>query len=306
MMPTSISQILEQVFNAAVSLLAAWGFINVFADGTENSIAKWGAAGSTVGTGAGVVAALIFMLLVYGVNRGKIMHRVNRDHRHQEESYKEIFRVIVLVVSPIILSAFVYNVNAYINGYLFSDILGRRGGDATQIGILYAEYATYFMTIINIPLTLSSTAPTSMIPEVSSLYATGDIEATKACIDQTVQLSMVVSAPCAMGLAVLAQPIVFLLYGNSTGLAANLLILGSFSILAEWNVQYFQWCASGNRPAQNSCGNSSDCTGCRYYCGCSAAVYNKPWCICTADRDGGLFYCCMCIERPSDEEISSV
>ena len=28
MMPTSISQIIEQVFNAAVSLLAAWGFIN--------------------------------------------------------------------------------------------------------------------------------------------------------------------------------------------------------------------------------------------------------------------------------------
>ena len=230
-MPTSISQIIEQVFNAAVSLLAAWGFINAFSDGTENSIAKWGAAGSTVGTGAGVVTALAFMLLVYGVNRRKILHRVERDHRHQEESYKEIFRVIILVVSPIILSAFVYNVNAYINGYLFSDILGRRGGDAAQIGILYAEYATYFMTIINIPLTLSSTAPTSMIPEVSALYATGDIEATRECIDQTVQLSMVVSAPCAMGLAVLAQPIVFLLYGNSTGLAANLLILGSFSIL---------------------------------------------------------------------------
>ena len=180
MMPTSISQIIEQVFNAAVSLLAAWGFINAFSDGTENSIAKWGAAGSTVGTGAGVVTALAFMLLVYGVNRRKILHRVEKDHRHQEESYKEIFRVIILVVSPIILSAFVYNVNAYINGYLFSDILGRRGGDAAQIGILYAEYATYFMTIINIPLTLSSTAPTSMIPEVSALYATGDIEATRA------------------------------------------------------------------------------------------------------------------------------
>ena len=70
------------------------------------------------------------------------------------------------------------------------------------------------MTLINIPLTLASTAPTSMIPEVSALYATGDIEATRECIDQTVQLSMVVSAPCAMGLAVLAQPIVFLLYGT--------------------------------------------------------------------------------------------
>ena len=135
--------------------------------------------------------------------------------------------LIAAVVSPIILSAFVYNVNAYINGYLFSDILGqKRRGTLTQIGILYAEYATYFMTIINIPLTLSSTAPTSMIPEVSSLYATGDIEATKACIDQTVQLSMVVSAPCAMGLAVLAQPIeISSLMEILQALAANLLIL---------------------------------------------------------------------------------
>lgn len=69
MMPTSISQILEQIFNAAVSLIAAWMFIKYFADGTDGSVAKWGAAGSTVGTTAGVVIALLFMLLVYGVNR---------------------------------------------------------------------------------------------------------------------------------------------------------------------------------------------------------------------------------------------
>ena len=72
MMPTSISQILEQIFNAAVSLIAAWMFIKYFADGTDGSVAKWGAAGSTVGTTAGVVIALLFMLLVYGVNRNAI------------------------------------------------------------------------------------------------------------------------------------------------------------------------------------------------------------------------------------------
>ena len=76
MMPTSISQILEQIFNAAVSLIAAWMFIKYFADGTDGSVAKWGAAGSTVGTTAGVVIALLFMLLVYGVNRNAIKRRV--------------------------------------------------------------------------------------------------------------------------------------------------------------------------------------------------------------------------------------
>lgn len=40
------------------------------------------------------------------------------------------------------------------------------------------------MTLINIPLTLASTAPTSMMPEVSAQYAIGDLEETKRKIDQ--------------------------------------------------------------------------------------------------------------------------
>ena len=231
MMPTSISQILEQIFNAAVSLIAAWMFIRYFADGTDGSVAKWGAAGSTVGTTAGVVIALLFMLMVYGVNRKAIKRRVAKDHTHREESYGEILRLIILIVSPIILSSFIYNINGYLNGVLYSEIMGKHGMDADTISMMYAEYATYFMSIINIPLTLSSAAPTSMIPEVSALYATGDIRETRKRIDQTVQLSMFISIPCAVGLATLSQPIVSLLFGGTNGVAGRLLMLGSFTIL---------------------------------------------------------------------------
>ena len=228
MMPTSISQILEQIFNAAVSLIAAWMFIKYFADGTDGSVAKWGAAGSTVGTTAGVVIALLFMLLVYGVNRNAIKCRVRHDHYHDEESYGEILKLIILIVSPIILSSFIYNINGYLNGVLYSEIMGKHGVNADMISMMYAEYATYFMSI---PLTLSSAAPTSMIPEVSALYATGDIDETRRRVDQTVQLSMFISIPCAVGLAVLAQPIVLLLFGGTNGVAGKLLMLGSFTIL---------------------------------------------------------------------------
>ena len=103
--------------------------------------------------------------------------------------------------------------------------------NADAISMMDAEYATYFMSIINIPLTLSSAAPTSMIPEVSALYATGDINETRKRVDQTVQLSMFISIPCAVGLAVLAQPIVALLFGGTNGVAGKLLMLGSFTIL---------------------------------------------------------------------------
>ena len=60
MMPTAISQIGEQIVNAVISVLAAWLFTRA-AIGDENLIGKFGAAGGTLGTGAGVVTGLIFM-----------------------------------------------------------------------------------------------------------------------------------------------------------------------------------------------------------------------------------------------------
>lgn len=231
MMPTSISQILEQIFNAAASILAAWLLVKYFADETEESIGKWGAAGSTIGTTVGVVIALLFMLFVYAMNRKRISRRISRDRAHREEPYSEIFRLIILIVSPIILSSFIYNVNGYLNGVLFSEVLGRQGKNAEVLSGLYAEYATYFMTIINIPLTLSSAAPTSMIPEVAASYVTGNKRETRRRINQTLQMSMFISIPCAVGLAVLGHPIVSLLYRSTDGTAGILLMLGSFTII---------------------------------------------------------------------------
>ncbi|MDO4519833.1 MAG: polysaccharide biosynthesis protein [Eubacteriales bacterium] len=231
MMPTSVSQILEQIFNAIVSIVAAWALVHFVADGTEDSIAKWGAAGSTIGTSAGVVFALCFMLILYSGQKKAIRQRVEEDVTHKEESYRYIFKMIIMIVSPIILSAFIYNVNAYINGTIFSNLMNYRGEKANVISALYAEYASYFMMIINIPLTLSSAAPTSMIPEVSAKYAMKDRKGVKKAIDETVRISMFVSIPSAVGLAVLAQPIVRLLFPLTDGTAGKLMVLGSFTIL---------------------------------------------------------------------------
>lgn len=231
MMPTSISQILEQIINAIVSIVAAWLFIDLISNGKKAGIAKWGAAGSTVGTGAGVLVAFLFMLLVYGINRRGIRRRIESDKVHKAQPYKQIFKTIILIVSPIILSAFVFNVNTYLNSVLFAKMQGMHNVDSKTISTLYAEYSSYFMSIINIPLTLTSAAPTSMIPEISALYAQRNFGETRGRINQTMQLSMFIAAPCAVGLAVLAHPIVSLLFPVSTGVAGDLLVVGAFSIL---------------------------------------------------------------------------
>lgn len=63
MIPTAISQVLEQLVNAAGSIFFAWSFIRGHAD-SEIS-AGWGAAGSTMGTLLGAATGLFFLVFVY-------------------------------------------------------------------------------------------------------------------------------------------------------------------------------------------------------------------------------------------------
>lgn len=69
MVPTALSQVFEQIVNAIVSVAAgSWLFNQAIkveilrgesGSGYSNS---WGAAGGTIGTGAGAFTALVFLL----------------------------------------------------------------------------------------------------------------------------------------------------------------------------------------------------------------------------------------------------
>ena len=234
MLPTSISQIIEQIFVAIVALGMSGFMVRHFSGQGEDVVQRWSAAGATLGTGAGVLSALLFMLLVYKVNSRTIRGKIERDRRSVNESYSVLMKSIMLIVFPIILSTFIYNVNGTVNSYMYMGIMGMRGREEDMLQVLYAEYG-FFMTLINIPLTLASTAPTSMIPEVSAHYATGDLEAANAKTDRATWISMLISIPAAVGLAVLSGPITRLIFPKTNGVAGQLLILGAITIILNGN-----------------------------------------------------------------------
>ena len=200
----------------------------------EAEMQRWGAAGATMGTGAGVTAALLFMLFIYLLNHRNIRRRIEKDRYSVNESTAEVLKTIILIVMPIIFSAFIYNVNSYINSYMYTDILGRKGMDEDLLQMVYAEFG-YFGTLINIPLTLASTAPTSMIPEVSAHYAKKDIPMANVKIDRATWISMIISIPSAVGLAVLSGPVTRLIFPGTNGVAGQLLILGAITIILNGN-----------------------------------------------------------------------
>ena len=230
MLPTSISQILEQIAVATVALLASGFMVHHFANAGEDTLQRWSAAGATMGTGAGVCTAFLFVLFVYRVNHKTIAKKIKNDRVSVNESYRSIMKIILLIAAPIILSAFIYNVNGYINGVMYTSILGWKGVPNSLVKQNYAEYG-FFMTLINIPLTLASTAPTSMMPEVSAQYAIGDLEETKRKIDQATWIAMLISIPASVGLAVLAQPVTRLIFPSTEGVAGQLMVIGVITVI---------------------------------------------------------------------------
>ena len=223
---TSISQILEQILNAGVSILAAYLLIGTVKNESETTKAIYGASGSALGTGAGVLIALLFMFGMYSLNKDIIRKRVERDHSRHQESYQEIFKVIITTVTPFILSTFVYNCSTVVNMKIYNNIMiDVKGLEESMAAIQYGIFATQAMSIVNIPIALSSAMSSASLPGVSATFATHKEKETRRKVNQATRITMMLAIPSAVGLMVLARPVVQFIYPQKEALdmASNVL-----------------------------------------------------------------------------------
>ncbi|MBD5452970.1 MAG: polysaccharide biosynthesis protein, partial [Lachnospiraceae bacterium] len=219
MMHTSISQILEQILNAGVSMLAAYLLIGMVADEGDTTRAIYGASGSALGTGAGVLIALLFMFGMYRLNKDVIKRRVKRDHTPHQESYEDIFKVIITTVTPFILSTFIYNCSTVVNMKIYQSIMKDiEGLDEALIAIQYGIFATQAITIVNIPIAISSAMSSASIPSISATFSTHKENETRHKVSQSIRMTMLIAIPSAVGLFALSKPIVQFIYPQKEAL----------------------------------------------------------------------------------------
>lgn len=228
MLQTSFSQIVEQILNAAVSMGAAYGLMRyAAAKGADNSTqAMYGAIGSALGTGSGVLIALLFMAAIYLMNRKMIMRRVAHDRSGEEEPYAAIFKMMMAVVTPFILSTCIYNLTTSLNQTIYLKMMvNLKGMDSIAATTEYGIFAQKAVTISNIPIALASAMSSAIVPTIASTYAQGALKQTRKKVASAIKVTMLVSIPAAIGIGVLARPVVLVLFPqmNSLELASGLL-----------------------------------------------------------------------------------
>lgn len=242
MVQTSVSQILEQIANAIVSIGGAWLLIqwgmgtHFFAsETTEVKCAVFGAMGSAMGTGMGVLTGLICMVAIYLLNRRMIQRRIQRDRHESVDSYASMIRTITLVVTPFIMSTAIYNLNGTVMSYLYTKLIPNlRGLDSNLQYTNYGIYGGISMTMFNIPIAFATAMAAAMIPSVARASASGDREMTKQKIASAIKMTMIISIPSAVGLFVLAKPVIYILFPRSdevVTLAAKLLMVLAIAVV---------------------------------------------------------------------------
>lgn len=230
MMQTSVSQILEQILNAAVSLGAAYMLMQtaVSAGADSSTQAMYGAIGSALGTGSGVVIALLFMAVIYMINRKLIRKRAERDKTEIQASYWDIFKLMMAVVTPFILSTCIYNLTTSLNQTIYLKMMVKYKemdeiAATTELGI----FSTKAVTISNIPIAIASAMSSAIVPTIASTYAKGSVKQTKKKVAYAIKVTMLISIPAAVGIGVLARPVMMVLFPQSDSLElASRLLMG--------------------------------------------------------------------------------
>ena len=231
MVPTAVSQIIEQIFNAVVSVVAATYLVNAFKDTQE--AAAYGAAGGTAGTLAGAFCGLVFLTIVFILYRKNNKQLVLEDTTGKKDETKTILKAIILTMLPIILSQTIYQISGIIDSYMFSNIMSKQWDyDESSRAIFWDAYSNRYKWMYNVPVAIASAFGVTIVPALSVSYGKRDFEAIKTKIASAVKLNMLIAFPSAMGLGFLSQPILMLMFGHAEdNLGPQLLSLGCMAVV---------------------------------------------------------------------------
>ncbi len=232
MVPTAISQLIEQVGKVFVALPLAWFGMRV-------SVA-YAAAGVLLGTSIAEGVALLYMFVVYRRKKAGF-DALAQNPEEKPLGMRALYRRLLSLSIPITLGACIVPIASFIDSGLLLNRLVDAGIErGTALG-LYGRYSGYVLTLINVPTALAVAIAMSLVPSISNAMARGDGKAMRRQSALGLRLSFVVGLPCSIGMSLLSAQLLSLIYhfdtAESLRVTAQLLSMSSMTIVLFTVVQ---------------------------------------------------------------------
>lgn len=236
MLPTAVSQILEALGKPVVGYTLAYVMIG--------SGAVSASAGALTGVTAGAAAGCIVLALWFFIKRKAVLPAAVPCET--PTAYAKIVKQLVWIAVPITIGACVSSVTSLVdtlmvrgllqnisftaeearnlynhyaiyakNGEMAS-LLQRNVLDTQASEFLYGAYSGYAFSLFNLPLTLITAMSISVVPALAEAMATGHQRNIQRITASALRITILFAMPCTIGLSVMAKPILYLLYSNTS------------------------------------------------------------------------------------------
>ncbi|KNF07809.1 polysaccharide biosynthesis protein [Gottschalkia purinilytica] len=208
MVPTALSQLIEQLFKLIVGFPLAYLLLS-------SGLPK-AAGGATFGASAGAIVGTILILIIYFKERRIRAEEAQKSIKCEQESTSNIIRNILAIAIPITIGASIVPIISSIDTVIIMKRLQEIGYTAQETTRLYGQLTGNAQTLINLPQALSIAVSMSLVPAISEAFVRREYNDIKNLTNSGIRVTLLIGLPSAIGLFVLSTPIINLLYFKNT------------------------------------------------------------------------------------------
>lgn len=223
MEPTAITNIIESGGKLIFGLLFAWYLLK---QGKPLYVV---AAGASAGVALGAVLSAVYMALSFFKSKRSIKFTQYMSAA-PSRPYKPIFKEFVMTAVPILIGALTINLSSLIDTGVFNNRLQTSGLTLESAKIIFGSYTTMAVKMFTMPIIVISSICVTLLPAIAAAFAVKNRARVKNAVNGTLRITSIMAMPAAVGILVLARPILNLIFsGRPVGvsIAAPLLnILG--------------------------------------------------------------------------------
>lgn len=226
MVPTGVSQVVEQLFRVIVIMISAYWIMSVYQD------AYLAGTGAVFAAFPGALMALLVLLFYWQKNtraQRKLLRRRQAQAAGGEQlSNRAILRSILFYALPICFGSLVMPLLPLVDSLTVANLLQLSGYSEEMSKVLKGvfdrgqpliQFGTFFATSLSLAL----------VPAISEAVAQGLQRVIAVRTELAIRLTLLLGLPATFGLLLLAEPINVMLYGDDSGTQA--LAIQAFTIV---------------------------------------------------------------------------
>lgn len=203
MFPTGFSQVLEQFTRVIVGLALSFFLIS---QSLELAV-----GGATFGASVGLAAALVALVILFRKDRKKKIHLIEQSVKPLE-STKSLIKELFEISIPITIGSTVMPFMMIIDNAVIMRRLQATGWSYLESKKLYGLISGFTDPLISMPGVFIDAICISLMPAVTAAFTLKNKKDLDKNVETGMKTMMIIAFPCAIGLIVLAKPILHLLY----------------------------------------------------------------------------------------------